>query len=195
LENQDVRARILQDMYRRKEKGEEILTTPSEYASLLGISETEANFNLEYLLSSGLVKGQAIPSPNSTKKITRVFDMTAHGIEAVEGRYGSNLAINYSSININGPVEGSQIAAGPQVNQSQSVAINEFGELYRYLDTKLDKWQREALKPVLEELKDQVKRHSIKRSTLKRISEIVSKWGPVAYPIVEAVEKLTGMKP
>ncbi len=103
--------------------------------------------------------------------------------------------INFNSININGPVDGSQIAAGSQINQRESIVINDFVELVRYIDTKLEGWQREASKPVLEALEDQVKRDSIRGSTLKRISEMISTWGPVAYPIVEAMEKLAGIKP
>ncbi len=195
MENQDIRARILQDIYSRKEKGEEILTRADQYASLLGIPENKANFNLEYLLRAGLVKGEAIAGPNSTKKTAMVFDMTAHGMEAVEGRYGRDLAINYNVMSFNAPVAGSQIAVGSQINQTHSVAINDFEELYRYVDTKLGKWQKESLKPVLEELDAQVKRDSIKASTLKKISEMASTWGPVAIPILEALAKLTGMKP
>ncbi len=61
LDNQDIRAKILQDLYTRKSKGEETSGNATYYAKLLGIDETSANFNLEYLISSYLVEGQSIP--------------------------------------------------------------------------------------------------------------------------------------
>lgn len=172
----------------------ELHTSPEEYASALGIDVSVASFNLQYLLEAGLVEGQAIGSLGTTRKFVSVSGLTASGIDAVEGRYGRELAINYSIINVSAPVTGSQLAVGHQINQSQSVSINDFNELYNYVNTKLDKSQREALRPILEELEAEVRNDSVKPSTLKKVRETIKTWEPIAIPIIEALAKLIGLK-
>ena len=180
--------------YHRKEKGEEILTTAEQYASLLRVADSVANFNLEYLLNSGLIKGEVIPSPDSTKKRAMVFDMTSYGMEAVEGRYPQDPAMNFNNMTFNAPVERSQIAAGSQIYQAQPATVNNFDELRVYIENRLDASRKLAFKPLLDELEAQVERDSIKPSTLKSIMEIASTYGPVAAPIIEALTKLIGLK-
>ena len=61
LKDDEIRVKILQDIYARAKKGDDPLTNASDYASLLDIAPTLANFHLQYLVESGLVDGQVIP--------------------------------------------------------------------------------------------------------------------------------------
>jgi hypothetical protein len=119
--------------------------------------------------------------------------LTAFGVEAVEGRAGQNLSVNFSIINVNAPVTSSQIASGHGITQTQSIQINSFSELYRYLDDKLGDFQKKQLRPLVEELEADTKKDSVKPSTLRKIREMVQTWGPVGATIIEAVAKLSGL--
>ncbi|SRR6266568_3569306 len=193
VNDQDIRARILQDLYARTRDGQEVLTSPREYATLLGIEEKLANFNMVYLVERNLAKGDILQSPNSTKRDAMIWGLTAFGVEAVEGRAGQNLSINFSIINVNAPVTSSQIASGHGITQTQSIQINSFSELYRYLDDKLGDFQKKQLRPLVEELEADTKKDSVKPSTLRKIREMVQTWGPVGATIIEAVAKLSGL--
>jgi hypothetical protein len=193
VNDQDIRARILQDLYARTRDGQEVLTSPREYATLLGIEEKLANFNMVYLVERNLAKGDILQSPNSTKRDAMIWGLTAFGVEAVEGRAGQNLSVNFSIINVNAPVTSSQIASGHGITQTQSIQINSFSELYRYLDDKLGDFQKKQLRPLVEELEADTKKDSVKPSTLRKIREMVQTWGPVGATIIEAVAKLSGL--
>lgn len=119
MEEADVRAKILQELYTRKRGGQELLTSPMQYAKLLGISEEVANFNIQYLISKGLVDGQVIPVTGTTKKFVSVNDIGSAGIEAVEGHHREDYAVNFNSITFNAPVSDSQIAGGDVGSQNQ----------------------------------------------------------------------------
>ena len=113
----------------------------------------------------------------------------------MEGTVRRSFDINFNIITINAPVNQSQIAVGKDITQSQTVSINSFGDLYKYLDEKLDKSQNAALKPLIEQLEADVKTGSIKPSNLRRIAETIKNWTPVAVPIIDAIAKLIGLKP
>ncbi len=195
MNDQDIRAKMLQDLYTRTKKGEETNANAQYYASQLGIDETTANFNLQYLVESRLADGDVIASIGTTKKMVLVWSLTHLGIQAVEGGYRRNFDINFNIINVNAPVTQSQIAAGKEISQSQSVSINSFEELYRYVDEKLDKSQSATLKPLLEELEADMRKDSIKVGTLRKIGNAVKTWGPVAIPIIDAITRLTCLRP
>ena len=186
---------MLQDIYTRAKAGQETAANAQYYASLLGIDETSANFNLQYLVESGLADGKIIPSLGTTKKTTLVWGLTHLGIQAVEGTVRRSFDINFNIITINAPVNQSQIAVGKDITQSQTVSINSFRDLYKYLDEKLDKSQNATLKPLIEQLEADVKTGSIKPSNLRRIAETIKNWTPVAVPIIDAIAKLIGLKP
>lgn len=133
LSDQDIRAKILEDIYKRKRQGLEILTRPEEYARLLNIPVELAIFDIQYLISAGLVQGQSSGGMGITKKWSFISDLTAFGYEAVEGRRGQDLSVNFSIINVNAPVTQSQIAAGSKIEQTQSLHINTLQELLAYL--------------------------------------------------------------
>jgi predicted nucleic-acid-binding Zn-ribbon protein len=115
----DTRARILQDMYNRKREGKDILVNPGDYATLLGITPELAAFNLQYLIDKGLVEGQAQGTIGTTRKFVLVSDLTAAGIEAVEGHSRQNYAINFTIIDNKGTISNTQIAGGNVGTQSQ----------------------------------------------------------------------------
>jgi len=190
LGNQDIRAKILQDLYYRRQNGMEILQSPQEYAKLLGIPNDLANFNIQYLAEAGLVQGMPIVAVGTTKKHWLVMDLTSYGIEAVEGRRGQDLAVNFSIINVNAPVTQSQIAAGQGILQTQSSEVKTFEDIERYVDQKISGPDLESLKSELQELRRQVDREQVKPSTLQRIREIAEKWGPAGLVVFEALMKL-----
>jgi hypothetical protein len=190
VSNQDIRANILVDLYYRKQNGMEILQDPQEYAKLLGISNELANFNIQYLAEAGLIQGMPIASVGTTKKHWLVMDLTSYGVEAVEGRRGQELAVNFSIINVNAPITQSQIAAGQHILQKQSSEMKTFDAIERYVDQKISGPDRETLKTELHELRGQVDRAEVKPTTLQRIREITERWGPVGLVVFEAVMKL-----
>lgn len=190
MTDQDIRARILQDIYSRKRAGMEIRTNPQQYAQFLNIPEELANFNIQYLIDAGLVRGKSSGSLGTTKRYSFLNDLTSFGIEAVEGRRGQDLAVNYSIININAPVSQSQIAAGSAIEQTQSLSINTLRELERYLDEHFQAGQIESLKNQLRELDAQIKAESVKPSTLEKIRDTVVSLGAPAMVVIEVVQKL-----
>jgi len=194
VNNADIRGLILQDIYARKRSGEETVGNAAHFSKLLGIDESLANFNLQYLVESGLLQGEVIASIGTTKKIVLVWDLTPFGIEAVEGRAGQRLAINYNIINVNAPVNQSNFAAGAGISQAVSISMSSFEELLNYIDEKLDKSQSAILKPLVEELEAEVKADYVKPSLLRKIGETVKMYGPIALPIIDAITKLTGSK-
>lgn len=109
MNDQDIRAKILLDLYTRTRDGEEVLSNPGDYASLLGIDEKFANFNMAYLVERNLAKGEILQTVGSTKKDALIWAITSFGIEAVEGKAGQDLAINYNIIHIHGSVTNSQM--------------------------------------------------------------------------------------
>jgi len=165
LNNQDIRARILQDIYVRKQQG----------------------------LEAGLIKGQSIGEIGSTRKTSFVLDLTSFGFEAVEGRAGRELAVNFSIINITAPVTQSQIAAGTAIEQTQSLDINTLQDLERYLEQRIHGAEIEALKTQLRELDAQMKAGAVKPSTLSKIRETVTSLGPTAAVVIDIIAKLLGL--
>lgn len=190
MSDQDIRAKILEDIYNRKRAGLEIRTTPEQYAKLLGITEAVANFNIQYLIDAGLVKGQSIGSLGTTKKFSFLHDLTSFGVESVEGLAGRQLAVNYSIINISAPVTQSQIAAGTRIEQTQSVNISTVQDLERYLDQHFHSPEVDTLKSQLRELDAQIRADSVKPSTLQKIRDIAMTLGPAAMTVIEVVKKL-----
>lgn len=184
---------ILQDLYTRTREGQEVLTRPEEYATLLGIEKKLANFNMVYLVERNLAKGDILQGLSSTKKDAMIWGLTAFGVEAVEGKAGRSLSVNFSIININAPVSSSQIASGQGITQAQPLQINSFKDLYHYLDDKLGDSQEKELRLLVEELEADTKKDSVKPSTLRKIRELVQTWGPVGAVVIEAVAKLSGL--
>ena len=190
MTDQDIRAKILQDIYSRKRAGMEIRTNPQQYAQFLNIPEELANFNIQYLIDAGLVRGKSSGSLGTTKRNSFLHDLTSFGVEAVEGRRGQDLAVNYSIININAPVIQSQIAAGSAIEQTQSLSINTLQELERYLDEHFQAGQIENLKNQLRELDAQIKAESVKPSTLQKIRDTAMSLGAPAIVVIEVIQKL-----
>ncbi|GEM_PF-987743 len=193
MDDPAIRGLILSDMYKRKREGREILNSPVQYAELLSVSPEVASFDLEYLLQKGLVQGEAISTLGTTKKIVMVHNITAYGMEAVEGRRREQLEINFNVVNVTAPFTG-QIAAGENIVQTQSVTINSFAELHQYVERALTPDQAKTLRPLLEEVESQVGNDSVKPSTLRRIGSLLATYGPVAVPIADFIARLLGVK-
>lgn len=193
LGDQDIRAKVLEDLYKRKRQGLEILTRPEEYARVLNISVELANFNIEYLISAGLVRGNSSGGMGTTKKWSFINDLTAFGYEAVEGRRGKDLAVNFSVINVNAPVTQSQIAAGSSISQTQSLHINTLEDLRKYLDQHFSESEVRSLNNQLQELEGQIKEDAVKPSTLSKIREAVENLGPAALVVIEVLQIVLGL--
>lgn len=186
---------MLEDIYIRKKKGAETHADAKYFASSLGIDETLANFNLEYLVGSRLLEGDIIASIGTTKKMALAWDITNIGMRAVEGTSRSGFDVNFNIINIHGEVTQSQIASGQQVTQTQSISISSFEELYRYIDAKLNDAQKGVLNPMIKQLEADIKNDSVKPSLLRKIQETLTTYGPITIPIAGAIAKLAGLKP
>jgi hypothetical protein len=121
MENRDIRAKMLEDAFNRGMKGQRPLSTPAEYARLLGITEDVAFFNLRYLIKSGLLEGP-IENAGQLGEVITVTAITPRGIRQVEGTEARDPGVNFTIIVITGPVNNSQVSIGssqsPQVNKS-----------------------------------------------------------------------------
>jgi hypothetical protein len=194
LSNQDIRAKILEELYNKKQLGAEILTKPSEYAKLLAISEELAEFNIEYLIDSNLVKGQSTGSIGTTKKWSHLLGLTSFGIEAVEGRARGNLAVNFNIINVNGPVSGGQIASGGIITQNQTTTVNSLKDLEDYLDRIVSKDQTATIKEELRLLEKEKGKDLLRPSRLNRVKEMATRLGPpAAEVIIDFVRRYLGI--
>lgn len=187
MENPDIRAKILEDIYNRKQQGLEILTRPDKYAEFLGIPRDLANFNMQYLIEAGLVKGRLTSSMGTTKKDAFLFDLTNLGMDAVEGKNGQEFSINYKIININAPVNQPQISIGNNVQQKQTININTFEEFDRYLDSNFRSDEVSELKKQIIELQRQIKEGNIKTSTFEKIKDYAGKLGPIVVEILSKI--------
>src|SRR2546425_3177950 len=124
LSNADIRARIMKDLYERTMKQEEPPGNEREYATLLGVSETLAKVNLQYLVESNLVKGDVLFGLGTTLTQTVIVSgLTPYGIEAVEGVSSRKESVSW---NLLGPIIGSNVAIGNNNIQSLSFSINNF---------------------------------------------------------------------
>ena len=194
VDNGDIRAKILENIYVRKQKGMEILTSPSQYADLLAISKDLASFNIQYLIDSGLLYGEHAGSLGTTRKELIVSDITRFGVDAVEGRSGQNLAVNYKIININAPITQSQVAVGEKISQEQQINVCTLDDLEHYLDSNFESREVSELKSELQELKRQIESDRIRPTTLSKLKDLAAKLGPTAAIIVlEAIKKVLGL--
>jgi hypothetical protein len=184
LSDEDVRTRILNDLHNRRRQRLEILTAPQEYAQALGISEESANFNIQYLIEARLVRGLSAGSMGTTRRESHIIDITPLGVDVVEGRSRRNLDINYSIINVNAPVLQSQIAAGNNVSQTQTITVNNLTELEQYLDRSFSAQQVAELKSLIREIESDANQDSVSPSKLRRIKTLVGVLGTQAATIV-----------
>jgi len=184
LSNEDVRAKILQELYVRRQAGQEIPVQPHQYAALLGLPEDKVAFNIQYLIGVGLVKGGSSGSLGTTKRWYYVTDLTARGIDAVEGRSRSGFAVNFNIINVNAPVSGGQIASGGSVVQNQTITVNSLKELEDYLDAKFPANQTAGIKDELRQLEKEKNQDIIRPSRLTKIKELAAALGPPAVQII-----------
>ncbi len=201
LSKDEIRIRILEEQYSKKMKGEELELNAQKVAALLGIDESVANFHLEYLVERGLLDGQVIPGPGTTKKLVLTWGLTSSGIEVVERLPRKDVLTPSkptarNTIIFQGPVIGSNIGAGNEVIQSQSVSSISFQDLHSYVNNNLNESQKAALDPLLEELQVNVKNDPTRaHNTVKKIWETMKTWGPPAVTIIEMITKMTGLKP
>lgn len=184
LSNEDIRAKILQELYVRRQAGQEIPVQPHEYARLLGLPEDKVAFNIQYLIDVGLVKGGSSGSLGTTKRWYYVTDLTARGIDAVEGRSRTGFAVNFNIINVNAPVSGGQIASGGVVTQNQAITVNSLKELEEYLDRFLSRNQTAAIKDELRQLEKDKSQDIIRPSRLNKIKELATILGPPAAQVI-----------
>lgn len=109
MEHEDVRAKILKDAYDRGTKGQPVLSSPIEYARLLGIPEEQATFNVKYLINANLLDGQVLRTINL--EVVNVTGITNQGIEAVEDpQKRGSLNVNWAAITLHG--DFTQISIG-----------------------------------------------------------------------------------
>jgi hypothetical protein len=63
-----------------------------------------------------------------------------------------------------------------------------------YMDRNLTLEQTATLKPLVQEVEFQLKTDSVKQSTLKRILDLVSTYGPTAAVVVDTTSRMLGLK-
>src|SRR5438094_6962443 len=135
MNNQDIRAKILEDIYARKMKGEEPLRGAGDYAKLLAIDKNLAKFNLQSLFETGLVRGKTFHGLGDTEELPVVWGITASGIKTVEGDSDRDeRLVNYPVITVHDPTGPVQIAVGEKINQNQSISIKSVEQLSKYID-------------------------------------------------------------
>jgi hypothetical protein len=118
--------------------------------------------------------------------------LTTYGIEAVEGVSRRKESVSWNLLKV-GPIIGSNFAIGNNNIQTLSFSINNFDQLFRYID-RLEKLQGDLLRPIIKEIEDGIKKDSLKPSTLRRLGEAVQTVGSVAGPVIEAIMRLLGLK-
>ncbi len=154
----------------------------------MGISEELAEFNIQYLISAGLVIGQSVGSIGTTKKWSFVTDLTSFGVAAVEGEAGQDLPVNFSIINVNAPVTQSQIAVGSGI--SQSIELKTLDDVDAFIEQHFDnRTEAQELKTLLRELKTQSGRDEVKPSLVSKVRGIVNSLDPAATEIMKFVLK------
>jgi len=188
MSDQDIRARILQDLYYKRRNGLEILMRTEAYAKLLGITDDLASFNIQYLAMAGLVDAGGVGSLGTTKKWWWIKDITSYGIEAVEGTRRQGLAVNFNTININAPITSSQIAAGEKITQTQS--LNTFQDIERYVEQNLSGPIADAIRSELQELQGEIQKDQVKPSRTQKIKDLCEKYGPAALAVSDAAMRL-----
>jgi hypothetical protein len=184
ISDEDSRSRILRNLYDRRRQGLEILSAPQQYAEALGVSEESASFNIQYLIDANLVRGRSVGSLGTTRRWNYIIDITRLGIDVVEGRSRGSLAINYNIVNVNAPVSQSQIAAGSNVSQSQTITVNNLVELEQYLDRSFSAQQVAELKRMIREVEADASQDTVRPSKLRRIRSLVEVLGTPAATIV-----------
>jgi hypothetical protein len=122
MENQEARGRILKDVYERATKGLQVLHTPQEYASALGIPEEQALFNLRYLIKSFLLEGNVNPVIGGQEFIL-VTGLAPRGVEAIENQSSrKGLAVEWNVFNFS-DVRESQISINSPYSQQMKADI------------------------------------------------------------------------
>lgn len=192
MEDRDIRGLILNDIYKRKKKGEEVFTRPEQYADLLGVPRETTSFDLEYLINKGLVKGNIVGGLGTTKKYSMVYDITSDGVDAVEGQHREQYEVNFNLVNVGGDLSG-QVAMGTNISQKQESNIGSFEDLYLFAEQNLRNEELKKLKPLLEEVEEQFKSETVKPSTLKQISSLLVTYGPIGVTIIRILGKLLGL--
>jgi hypothetical protein len=188
MSDQEIRAKILQDLYYKRRNGLEILMRTEDYAKLLGISDDLASFNIQYLAMAGLVDAGGVGSLGTTKKWWWIKDITSYGIEAVEGTRRQGLAVNFNTININAPITQSNIAAGEKITQTQS--LNTFQDIERYVKQNLSGPIADAIRSELQELQGEIQKDQVKPSRTQKIKDLCMQYGPAALAVSDAVLRL-----
>jgi hypothetical protein len=188
MPNEDVRAKILQDLYYRRSHGMEILTRPADYSKLIGVTEDVIAFNIQYLAMAELVIARSIGSIGTTKKLWFILDISSRGIEAVEGKSREGLAVNFNIININAPVSDSQIAAGENIAQEQS--LNTFQDIEHYIEHNLSGPVAKAIQSEVRELQEEIQNDQMKPSRTQKIRNMCKQYGPAALAVSDAIMRL-----
>jgi len=137
---------------------------------------------------AGLVDAGGVGSLGTTKKWWWINDITSHGIEAVEGTRRQGLAINFNTININAPITQSQIAAGENITQTQS--LNTFQDIERYVEQNLSGPIADAIRSELQELQGEIQKDQVKPSRTQKIKDLCKQYGPAAVVVSEAAMRL-----
>ncbi len=81
--DETIRVKILEAIYLTKRSGKAIQMSPHYYATLLGISDELASFNIDYLIQTGLLRGFVEQTTASTPKRVFVTDITASGVREI----------------------------------------------------------------------------------------------------------------
>jgi hypothetical protein len=194
VNSQDIRFGILKDAYDRTKKQEPLLMTPEQYSSELGVSANEIALHLRYLIDHHFLNG-TVETFGGGLVIFNVVSITGKGIDAVEHpNQFTSAPIGGTTINVQGPMIGSQMAVGSNISQSQTSAIGTFQEAYNYVESKFSKQDVEEILPLLKAIQAGVERDTLSPSKLTKTGELLAKYGPVAIPVLDFVLRTFGLK-
>jgi hypothetical protein len=194
VNSQDIRLSILRNAYDRTKKEEALLMTPEQYSTELGIPVSEITLNLHYLIDHQLLNG-TIETFGNGLVIYSVVSITGKGMDAVEHpSQFSSPQVGSTTINVQGPMIGSQMAVGNNISQNQTTVVGTFQEAYNYVESRFNKEQIEEIIPLLKALQTGIEREAVGPSNLKRLGELLAKYGPVAVPVLDFVLRMLGLK-
>ena len=191
MNDEEIRRNFLGDILARKEKHQEPLHIAPEYAQHFKVSVEAAEANIEYMFKRGWIRGATTDMYGKT--IIVVQGIYQLGLDHLKGIVTTPPTMTPGTNFIGNQI--GQFAWGNNNFQNQTVNIFSFNGLYTYIETYLDKSQSTELRPVLEELEEEVKAGSVAIETLKEIGTKVAKYGPKAAPVIEIVAHLLGLKP
>lgn len=168
-------------------KGEGIRLDKDKFAQLLGIPVRHVEVALKYLVEAGLLKGTF----RIGSDVPFIFGIATMGIDFVENptKFGGKFAINQQTIQVGGNVYGSIAQAQENSQTVQTIVTFEDVEKLIEQHKEVDPPEREKIKELLGELRNELSKESHSSSRLTTLLEHFKKYGWLYYPLLELATK------